>query len=260
MQAKKLSNTRDLGGLPTADGRKIKHGKLIRSGKLYKLPQKTVDKLKKLGVTTVVDLRIFTEIEEYPDTIWEGVNYVHLPLLCTATPGITREKSMRYTMAVESKRIKSEFGTGENYMEQMYRSILLSEEPRQHLKSLLRLVIDNDGTILWHCSSGKDRAGIVAMLIESLLGVSEEVILADYMASSRFLRGKFLRNKFGLALVPCAFRLKKLLKAFMDVKPQFLTSAMNAVKEQYGSINNYCKQVLGVTDQDVETMKQKYLE
>ena len=67
MQLKKLSNTRDLGGLPTADGRKIKHGKLLRSGKLYKLPQKTVDAFKELGVTTVVDLRIFTEIEEHLD-------------------------------------------------------------------------------------------------------------------------------------------------------------------------------------------------
>ncbi|MDE7401162.1 MAG: tyrosine-protein phosphatase [Clostridia bacterium] len=260
MQAKKLFNTRDLGGLPAADGKKIKHGKLLRSGKLSKLPKKTVDKLKRLGVTTVVDLRIFTEIEEHPDTLWEGVNYVHLPLLCTATPGITREKSMKHTMVVESKRIKSEFGTGENYMEQMYRSILLSEEPQQHLKTFLRLVIDNDGAILWHCSSGKDRAGIVAMLIESLLGVSEEVILADYTASSRFLRGKFLRNKLGLVIAPCSIRLKKLLKAFMDVKPQFLTTAMNAAKEQYGSIENYCKQVLGVTDQDIETLKSKYLE
>ena len=260
MQLKKLSNTRDLGGLPTADGRKIKHGKLFRSGKLYKLPQTTVDAFKKLGVTTVVDLRIFTEIEEHPDTLWKGVKYVHLPLLCTATPGITREKSMKHTMVVESKRIKSEFGTGENYMVQMYRSILLSEEPQQHLKTLLRLVIENDGALLWHCSSGKDRAGIVSMLIESLLGVSEEVILADYMASRHFLRGKFLRNKLGLVIAPCSVRLKKLLKAMMDVKPQFLSGAMNAVKEQYGSIENYCKQVLGVTDEDIETLKSKYLE
>lgn len=260
MRLNKLSNTRDLGGLPTSDGRKIKCGKLIRSGKLYKLPHNTVDALKEKGVTTVVDLRIFTEIEEHPDTLWKGIKYVHLPLLCTATPGITREKSMKHTMILESKRIKNEFGTGENYMQQMYRSILLSEEPQEHLRSLLRLVIDNDGAILWHCSSGKDRAGIVAMLIESLLGVSEEAILADYMASARFLRGKFVRNKAGLLIAPCSMSLKHLLKSMMDVKPQFLTGAMDAVKERYGSIENYCKEVLSVTEEDVEIMKKKYLE
>ena len=58
MPLKKLFNTRDLGGIPTADGRKIKHGKLIRSGKLYKLPQKTVDALKDYGVCTVIDLSL----------------------------------------------------------------------------------------------------------------------------------------------------------------------------------------------------------
>ena len=73
---KKLFNTRDLGGFKTEDGRKIKKGKLIRSGKLNKIPKKTVEELKKIGVTTIVDLRIFTEIEQAPDVLWEGVKYV----------------------------------------------------------------------------------------------------------------------------------------------------------------------------------------
>ena len=51
LQLKKLFNTRDLGGMPAADGKVIKHDKLIRSGKLYKLPPDTVKKLKKRGLT-----------------------------------------------------------------------------------------------------------------------------------------------------------------------------------------------------------------
>ena len=191
MPLKKLFNTRDLGGLPAADGKTIKYGKLIRSGKLYKLPKKTVEALKAYGVTTVIDLRIFTEQEEAPDTLWDGVKYVHLPILCTATPGITREKSMRRTMVLESKRIKKEFGSATRYMEEMYCSILLNEEPQNYLKQALRLIIENENCVLWHCSGGKDRAGIVSMLVESLLGVSEDVIIADYVASLRFQRCKF---------------------------------------------------------------------
>ena len=67
MPLRKLFNTRDLGGLPTGDGRKIRHKKLIRSGKLYKIPKSTVDALKKAGVKTVIDLRIFTESEQHPE-------------------------------------------------------------------------------------------------------------------------------------------------------------------------------------------------
>ena len=257
---KKLFNTRDLSGLPTQDGRKIKHGKLIRSGKLYKIPAETVDALRNYGVTTVIDLRIFTEQEEDPDTLWEGVKYVHLPVLCTATPGITRERTMKHTMVIESKRIKKEFGNADNYMAEMYCSVLLNEEPQALLKQAMRLIIDNEGCILWHCSGGKDRAGIVAMLVESLLGVSEEIIVADYVASHRFQRARFFWNRAGLVIAPCSLRFKKILYGMMAAKPQYLTVAMNRVKEKYGNVINYCKQVLGVTDEDIELMKSKYLE
>lgn len=257
---KKLFNTRDLGGLPTEDGRVIKHGKLIRSGKLYKIPPETVKALKDYGVKTVIDLRIFTEQEEDPDTLWEGVNYVHLPVLCTATPGITRERTMKRTMVVESKRIKKEFGTADNYMSEMYCAVLLNEEPQKLLKQALRLICDNEDCILWHCSGGKDRAGIVAMLVESLLGVSEQVIIADYVASHRFQRARFFWNRAGLVIAPCSLRLKKMLYGMMAAKRQYLTVAIDKVKEKYGSVVGYCKEVLGVTDDDIELMKIKYLE
>ncbi|MGN0812893.1 MAG: tyrosine-protein phosphatase [Candidatus Coproplasma sp.] len=257
---KKLFNTRDLGGFVTEDGRKIKKGKLIRSGKLYKIPPETVDALKKLGVNTVVDLRIFTEIEQAPDTLWEGLKYVHQPLLCTATTGITRDKSMRITMVKEARRIKSEFGTADNYMAAMYRSILMSEEPKRHLTAVLREIIENEGCILWHCSGGKDRAGIVAMLVECLLGVPEEVILADFMASAHFQRNKFFWNRVAIYTIPATLRFKRILLVMMAAKPRFLMDAVDEIKEKYGSVVNYCKAELGVTDEDIEKMKAKYLE
>lgn len=255
-----LFNTRDLGGMPAVDGSRIKHGKLIRSGKLYKLSDKTVDALKKMGVDTVIDLRIFTEIEEYPDTVWEGLNYRHYPLLCTATRGITHEKSMLKTMAVEARRIKDEFGTADNYMAAMYRSILLYDEPQKYLSQVLRHIIEEENCVLWHCSGGKDRAGIVAMLVESLLGVDEKIIVEDYVASYGFQKARFFWNKLGLVIAPLTLRFKKILFAMMYAKPRYLTEAMDAVKEKYGSVTEYCKQALGVTDGDIAKMKEKYLE
>ncbi len=257
---KKLFNTRDLGGMPAADGKVIRRNRLIRSGKLYKLPQKTVDKLKKKGVNLVIDLRIFTEREEYPDTVIEGAKYVHLPVLCTATPGITREKSMTKTMAIESRRIKSEFGTADNYMVAMYKMVLFSDEPAKLLKECLRLIIDNEGCVLWHCSGGKDRAGLVAMLVESLLGVDEKVIVEDYVASHRFQRGRFFWNRFGLMIAPLVPRFKKILFGMMAAKPRYIIDTMNEVKARYGSVTEYCRQRLDITDADIQKMRQKYLE
>lgn len=257
---KRLVNTRDLGGFLTEDGRKIKKGKLIRSGKLSKIPPETVEALKKIGVTTVVDLRIFTEIEQAPDILWEGVKYVHQPLLCTATTGITRDKTMRITMMKEARRIKSEFGSADNYMASMYRSILMSEEPKRHTAAVLREIIENDGCILWHCSGGKDRAGIIAMLVESLLGVSEKDILADFVASAHFQRKKFFWNKFLIYTIPSTIRFKKILLVMMEAKPRYLMDSVNEIKEKYGSVTDYCKAELGICDEDIELMKAKYLE
>lgn len=259
LNLKGLRNTRDLGGMPTKDGGVIAKGKLLRSGKLYKLPEETVKALREYGVTTIVDLRIFTECDETPDTLWDEAEYYHLPILCTATPGITREKSMCRTMSIESRRIKSEFGNADNYMIEMYRSILFSEEPKRHLKDILRMIIDNEGCILWHCSAGKDRAGIVAMLVESLLGVDDKTIIQDYTMSKQFLRRKFFWNKFGLRIVPLKRRFKKILIAMMEAKPEYLLSPIREIEQKYGSVTEYCKAELGVTDADIERMKEKYL-
>ncbi|MGN0818537.1 MAG: tyrosine-protein phosphatase [Candidatus Coproplasma sp.] len=257
---KKLFNTRDLGGMPAADGRKIARGRLIRSGKLYKLPDETVEKLKALGLKTVIDLRIYTEIEECPDTVIEGVEYIHLPVLCTVTPGITREKSMTRTMAIESRRIKKEFGNADNYMIAMYKAILLGDEPVALLKKCMRLIIENDGCILWHCSGGKDRAGLVAMLVEALLGVDEKIIVEDFVASHRFQRAKFFWNRFGLVIAPLVLRFKKILFGMMAAKPSYIIETMKYLKEQFGSITEYCKRKLDVTDEDIAVMREKYLE
>lgn len=260
LKLRKLNNTRDLGGFTTTDGRKIKRGKLIRSGKLYKLPKSTQQKLKDIGLTTVVDMRMDIECIEYPTTVIEGVNYYRVPLVCTATTGITHEKSMARTMLAESKRIKNEFGDCDNYILKTYEIILFDKASQEKLKEFLDLVVKEEGCILWHCSAGKDRTGISAMLLESLLGVDEELIIDDYVMSDTFQRHKRNLQKVGLWLMPAFFKFKTFLFAQMAAKPQYISGAMTAIKQKYGSVTEYCKQALGVTDEDIQTLKNKYLE
>lgn len=260
LKLKKLNNTRDLGGMPTVDGRVIKGGKLIRSGKLSDLPDKTISALRKIGVTTVVDLRVPVEKSENPDTVIEGVDYIELPLIYTATFGVTKEKSTRNVAINEGRRIKKEFGSIDNYMIEVYRSILFNEEPQGQLKKFLRLVIEEEDCILWHCSGGKDRAGVCSMLVEFLLGVKEDVIVQDYIATAKICRKKYNLNRFVLAIVPLSLRFKSILFAFMRTKRLYIKTVIEDMIQRYGGVVEYCKQVLGVTDEDINTLKGKYLE
>lgn len=260
MKLKKLLNTRDLGGMPTADGHVIVSGKLIRSGKLYNLSAATCARLKEAGVTTVVDLRIDTEIREYPDSVPDGAEYVRLPMLCTATTGITHDKKMVTTMISESKRIKTEFGNADNYMISMYKIILFSDDTRAKLRKFFDILLSADGGVLWHCSAGKDRAGLVAMLVEGLLGVSEEIIIEDYIASQRFQYCKRFWQKIALFVVPVPNRLRKILMVMMNAKRLYIVSALDEIKSRYGSIPAYCREALGMTDEYIERFKAKYTE
>ena len=260
LKLKKLSNTRDLGGFPAADGKKIRSGKLIRSGRLYKIPQSTVKALEDMGVSTIVDMRIERERIEYPCVIVPGAKHVNLPLLCAATTGITAEKSMASTMLKESKRIKSEFGTADNYMKSVYEMILYTPDSQKRLKEFLDLVRDEEGAILWHCNAGKDRTGISSMLLEHLLGVDEELIIQDYCISQKFFQPSMRRaQRLGLLIAPIPLQFKRILYALMAAKPEYIISAIETMKSRHGSVINYCKEELGVTDEDIQILRNKYL-
>lgn len=260
LQLKKLNNTRDLGGFPADGGKTIRYGKLIRSGRLYKIPKSTLKALKELGVTTVVDMRMERERLEYPCVHIEGAKEVHLPLVCTATTGITYTKSMARTMFSESKRIKTEFGSADNYMKSVYSIILFAEESQKSLREFFDLVIADKNCILWHCNAGKDRTGVSAMLLESVLGVEEKLVVKDYCASKGFQSKTRFWQKVALFILPLPHRFKQILIALMEAKPQYITGAIDEIKERYGTVTEYCKQALGLTNDDIKLLKDKYLE
>ena len=223
IKAKKLMNARDLGGIETVDGKTIIPNKLIRSSRPYKLPKKTAKKLRELGVTTIVDLRTGAELNGNPPCNIEGTTRLWLPIVTTASDHIQDERTSRLTLLRESKRLKKEFNNSKDeYMIATYRSIVFSKEPQECLRSFLRLAIENDGCLMWHCASGKDRTGICSMLLESLLGVPEEIIYKDYLASKKGLFRKTFARRMGIILAPMSFRFKSILLGFSGLKKIYL--------------------------------------
>lgn len=260
LHLKKIKNMRDMGGIPAENGKKIKHGKIIRSGRLSNLPYSTVNALKNLNIDNVIDMRTPTEIEEHTPTLIDGAEYHYFPLVTTATHEIINGKSMASIQYEQSKRIKKDFGNAENYMHEMYRILVFDLDSQEKLKKIFRLFIEEKNCILFHCNSGTDRTGIVAMLLESVLGVEKEIIIEDYMASRSIQFRRRTLQRILLVLGPVRICFKKLLFAMMLPKPQYIIDLMKDIELRYGTIKNYVQQVLDVSDEDIAILKENYLE
>ncbi len=254
-----LPNIRDLGGYKTKGGKTVKYGALYRSGKLYKLNRKSKNLVEELKLSHVIDLRIDTERLEKPDTVINGTKNLSIPLLCTATPAITQDKSMRITLKKESKRIKKEFKTADNYMVEMYRNVLTNSYTKKSLVEILNVILNSNG-VLWHCNGGKDRAGLVSMLVLGLLGVDEKTIVSDYEISHVYQRKKLFWAKFGLSITLFKKEFKEIIINMLSAKKEYITNTLKFISDNYGSITNYAKQELAISDEFINKLKDKYLE
>jgi len=149
-------NMRDVGGLTTKEGLRIRPGILFRSSRLAEATEEDCAHLRSLGLRTVLDLRSEGEIWVYPDApcILESVNYKPLPIVIGS------------------------FAT----LEETYLDIVNTYAPS--IAGVFKDIADpHNLPILYHCTLGKDRTGITTALLYLLLGVDQETIMSDYLLS-----------------------------------------------------------------------------
>jgi protein-tyrosine phosphatase len=199
-------NVRDIGGYAGADGKKIKYGKLIRSGDLNLLTARDIDYLfgKKLGIKTVVDFRskqltvnddlvVTSEAESAKDRLPEDVDIVWEDTAINESVVVPDyEAVIGSTYADDAAVIEA--------VKKGYRRIVVGipgEDPdlgdaRAQYKKFFKTLLASDGKpVLFHCSAGKDRTGVAAALLLSALGVSREMIIKDYLASAENVAEKY---------------------------------------------------------------------
>ena len=161
-----MENLRDLGGYPLAgrgSERFTRWGSLYRGDLPKQVTQADRQRLRELGITTVVDLRSKEEIERKPDPLAQelGIRYLHCPLAGDGRVPAPDEVPLSYMEMAD--------GTGQ-------------------MAGALRAIAEAPQAVLFHCTAGKDRTGVVAALLLWLAGVSEEDILADYIVSGPYLQ------------------------------------------------------------------------
>ena len=254
----KLNNTRDLGGMPTRDGRHIRDGVLYRSGHLYDASTKDLAALR-AQVGLVVDFRSVSERAEKPDPDF-GQVYVHLPIFDVPAASAARDDA---SDKVSFSTVARDPQGAAEYMARTYRSFIRDSFARAQYAAFLRLLTEpREKAVLWHCTAGKDRAGFAAVLAETLLGVDRDMIRKDYLATNFFLAEEcrflvqFLGEKFG-GLTP---EIEQALDQLFGAKDAFLDAAYEAIAQDYGDMEHYLSDGLGITSREREAMQMLYLE
>ena len=259
MGYEKLNNTRDLGGMTTVNGGRIRPGRLIRSGRLC-LASAADRELLARTVSAVADFRSEREVLENPDPELPGVAYCHLPIFRERQAGVTREKdSDREAMRLAFEDPEATVGA----MRRIYANFVADEYSVSQYRRFLQIVLkDHEKAVLWHCTAGKDRAGFASVIVQELLGVDREAVMADYLLTNENIREEceeLVRMTLARRETPSE-KAEEAAKLFFSAQRVFLEATYEKADELYGSFEGFLTEGLGVTADDREKLREMYLE
>ncbi len=256
-----IQNVRDLGGLPLAEGRQVKTGCLLRTGKLSDMTERDRKELRdRYRVTEIVDLRTRMECGQHPDQELAGAVYRWNPIFPEQAMGITREEAAAQD-PLERKLIflRSLNGRGKENLQKYYPMMVQDPYCIGQLKAFFALLRGHgEGAFLWHCTMGKDRTGVTAALLLHALGASRETILADYLATNEALREMHEEQRRVIEAYTGDAELAEQAVIVDSVDESFLQAALTVLEREYGGIDRFLAEKLGVGEQERRLLKERY--
>ena len=251
-----VRNFRDVGGLPTVDGRRVRQGVLFRSGHLAHATEEDAAFLGSLGLHTIFDFRNASDQKlEGPDVELPGVRNVNLPLSDPAD-GSEFWKMVRDG---EIDQLRGILGgdKGANRMIASYRTIV-TQRTAEHSQVLHSLAEDSVPALM-HCAAGKDRAGLSIAVTLLAVGVEREAIVTDYLESNAKHR-RYKVRRSGSAASAYSPEVMELLSPLFDARAEYLTAAFDTVEETWGGVDAYLEQGLGITPEIRERLRERLLD
>ena len=223
-------NIRDLGGLPAAAGR-IRRGALVRGSAFGTLSSAGREAMRAHGVRTVIDLRGTDEAANVRSPYADGATYRRVTFVHGQTMGLHRAAA-EGTLSAELRRLA---------------------EPASGLREIVREIAHATPGTLVHCLAGRDRTGIVVAVVLAAVGVPEEAIVADYVASDSELRDEYERF---IAEHP---EVQGEIAEAIERRGWTMRQVLATIRSDHGDGAGYLRSA-GVTPQDIELLKAKLVE
>jgi protein-tyrosine phosphatase len=225
-------NFRDIGGIATRDGRRVRSGVVFRSEGPGSFDAVHRRELAALRIRSVCDLRSAVEREAAPND-WCDAD--------TRILNLDMNTDLRVAGAGMWESLRSD-PSPENARRVLTRNYsLMPAALRPHLASIAAALLDGSVPMILHCTAGKDRTGVAIAILLSLLGVGDEEILADYARSDVFARNLRIagsvdlafRKHFGFAPDP------QVMELIIGTQDDFLRAALRTVERDFGSVPGY---------------------
>ena len=239
-----VHNFRDLGGYPTTDGRVTRWGRLYRADGLYRLSGSDLEVVRALGLQVVIDLRTDEEIHLHSRFPFEfhPVQYHHLSVMDTTW--------------VELPEIEITGRRPEEFLEWAYLDMLRTAGDRFAM-ALDHLAEPGNLPAVFHCAAGKDRTGVLALLVLGALGVQHEYIVADYALTADGMER--MREWARRESPEILERMAEHPVAFNEALPDAMHAVITAIVERHGSLRDFVLH-LGVPAESLARLEAELLE
>jgi len=234
-------NFRDLGGYPAYKGKETKWNKIFRAGDISKLTDNDLKKLELLNLSVDYDLRSSDESIKSKDRLPDNVLRLEMT---GAGKGLNPENLLMIPDAIDIKQIMLCIYTDIKNLKTVYKPLFDQ-----------MLALENDKSLLFHCTAGKDRTGIGAALILTALDVSRELIIEDYLATNHYWRSrKIFEEMLNQRGVP-----RKITDQALNADRGYINSMFEAIEAHFGSVCSFLSKEIGLTPKKLTVLRSLYL-
>ncbi len=260
---KSVKNARFLGGYSGDGGRKVCRGQVIRSSALSNLSKQDADYLKDVAeLTLIIDLRTPPEVKKSPDVQIPGVRYENITLseeLQTERMDLLTQLYQNSVTENERTWYLSEYARIDE-VRQMYYKISVDPKSRSAIQRIFNLILKEEGTVLFHCTSGKDRTGIIAALILYALGCDRADIIRDYNASAVVYMALVESMKLDLQIHGYGRELQEGVQTILGVVPEVIAAGFYYIDSNYATDQELLMEAVGFDRESLRMFRDKLLQ
>lgn len=267
LPVKGIVNARDLGGYDLQKGETLRNSVLIRAAHLAEATDADLSYLSGIPVAKVIDFRKEEEKRGKQDRMIPGAEYIVLPIDASGNAaGQASEKEKKKLSKGKKFDIRklivfAAFNDKAKVVaREMYPTLLFDPKCQMQFAEFFRQVLSTEnGAVLYHCTQGKDRTGIASALLLAALGADRKTIVADFDATNKVYEDDVRKYSRRVRFWGGKEEEIAVVKAFMGCNTENFVKALERVDAEYGSLEAYLEQVLGVTAADREVLRERYL-